>query len=362
MQSILEADGIPVVTLHSERRLARPMAWLFSLARSVARLRRVFINFRPDIINVHLLGPELDTLLAARLAGTDNLVATIHSVYPMFCGKSWGDRIRRLRLRCVYAQFKAVIAVSDEVREWALCHRIVRPDRVFVVQNGIDPERVIDRKNRASLRAQHDIPPESFVFISVASLRWEKGHSVLLDAIARMPKEFRSASTLLLAGDGAERRKLEQRVLTLNIQENVRFLGVRHDVPALLALSDVFVVSSHREGLSMALLEAMATGLPVVSTKVAGSTLIVRDGVNGFIVPQNDAEAVSRALVYCIEHPEEIQRLGDAARSTVAEDFNAARMAELTEAVFAETVQWHARYAWRGYSYLANRETTKGDR
>ena len=99
MQSLFEEDGIPLVVLRNTRRFTRPVSWLLSLMRSVFQLRRVFVEFAPDIIDLHLLGPEIDTLLAARLTGIDNVVVTIHSVYPVFCGRSWGDRIRRLRLR-----------------------------------------------------------------------------------------------------------------------------------------------------------------------------------------------------------------------------------------------------------------------
>lgn len=335
MQALFEEDGIPLVVLNNRRRITRPIGWMLSVIRGVVELRRVFVEFAPDIINVHLQGPELDTLLAARLAAIDCVVVTIHSPFPVFCSQYLSDRVRQLRLRSLYPRFRAAIADSDEVRKWSVRQGIARPNRVFVVHNGVDLSKVVDRKHRESLRVKKGIPGESFVFASVAMLRPVKGYPVLLEAIAQMPQWARNASVFLLIGDGPERQRLEAQALASAVQESVRFLGVRYDVPELLALSDVYVVPSHREGLSLALIEAMATGLPIVSTRVAGSTLLVKDGVNGFLVPPNDATALSKALVQCIGHPDDLFRLGNAARSTVVDEFSSAKMASATEAVFA---------------------------
>jgi len=335
MQSVLKKDGIPVVVLGSKRSFVRPITWLLSLAWSVAQLRRVFTDFRPDVINMHLLGPELETLLAARLAGIDKVVVTVHNTYPLFSSQRLSDRIRQLRLRSSYVRSRAVIAVSDEVRDWAVRHGIVRPDQVYVVPNGIDLSKIVDRKDQENLRIKNVIPLESFVFVSVAALVPEKGHSVLLEAIAQIPEKARDVSVFLLVGEGPERQSLGAQALALGVQGCVRFLGLRNDVPELLALSDVFVISSHYEGLSLALMEAMATGLPIVSTQVAGSTLLVKNGINGFLVPPNDSTGLSKILLYCIQHRDSICELGRAARAMVMNEYSCKHMAQLTEAVFA---------------------------
>ena len=335
MAAAFERDGIPWVALHNRRRLRKPATWLLSLAQSVVELRRVLLQFSPQVVNVHLLGPEIDTLLAARLAGIRNAIVTLHSTDPLFASRRAMDRAHQFQLRSVYARFSAAIAISSEVRDWAVNHRIVRSDHVYVVQNGIDLEAVADRSQRESWRKQYRIPAKEFVFISVASLRPCKGHALLFQALSCIPEQLRSRLTLLLAGDGPERHRLEEQVSALGIGDCVRFLGMRDDVPALLALSDAFVVSSSHEGLSMATLEAMATALPVVSTRVAGSTLIIRDGVNGILVPTSSSEELSKALIYCLEHPEAMGRMGRAARASVVSDFGATQMVQATESVFA---------------------------
>lgn len=342
MQSVFEEDGIPLVVRKASRRITNPVTWMLSLAESVVQLKDIFVSFAPDIINLHLMGPEIDVLLASRMAGTHNVVVTIHNTYPLFSSKRLLDRIKCLRLRISYAVFRAVIAVSEEVRDWAVCHKIIHAEDVFVVRNGIDLTTIVDCGHGASLRNRHGIPAESFVFINVASLTPKKGHTILLEAIAQLPNDARAGCLFLLVGDGPEQKRLKEQASALGIQQRVLFLGVRHDVPELLASSDVFVIASHYEGISLALLEAMATGLPIVSSLVAGSTLLIRDGVNGFLVRSNDPTSLSRRLLYCIQHPEQIRRFGWAARSTVLERFGVEQMVQSTEYVFARVIQQEA--------------------
>jgi glycosyltransferase involved in cell wall biosynthesis len=137
-----------------------------------------------------------------------------------------------------------------------------------------------------------------------------------------------------LAGDGAERHRLHGLARGLGVQDRVLFLGQRHDIPELLAVCDVVVVPSLDEGLSVAVLEAMALGRPVVATAVGGTPEAVHDGVTGLLVPPANPAQLAAAIRRIIEDGALAERLGDAARARAEAAFSAARMVERISAVY----------------------------
>ena len=166
--------------------------------------------------------------------------------------------------------------------------------------------------------------PQARVIIVVAKLFAQKGHTVLLEALASTP--LRPDDAVLFVGDGPERGRLEQLAEQRGLAA-VRFLGNRPDVPQLLAASDLFVLPSLWEGLPMALLEGMASGLPVIATDVAGSRQVVVPGQSGMLVPPDDPGALASAMTHLLEDDAERDRLRRAARERVEAEFSAARQA-----------------------------------
>lgn len=331
-----EADGIPLLVLEGQRTWRRPWQWLWSFGRSCRQLRRALQAFQPDIVNAHSLGHTAEVWLATRGLANTSVILTLHNTYPFFAATGWRATWRRRGLSWLFGRFDGVIAISEEVRAWVVQHHLLPSEAVTVVTNGIDTRPPILTETRAQLRARHSYPQPAIIFIQVASLLPKKAHADLLEAIAQMPAAWREQALFLLVGDGPERPRLVTLVSRLGLDACVQFLGLRHDVPELLALSDVMVVASRHEGLSLALMEGMLAGLPVVSTRVSGSTLLVREGENGFLVPPGDPAALSRQLVWCLAHPEALPKLGAAARATINNYFSAERMADDTEAVFAQ--------------------------
>ncbi len=154
----------------------------------------------------------------------------------------------------------------------------------------------------------------------VARFHPVKDHRMLLHAFAELLKTHPDVD-LLLAGDGPLRRELEQQCGELKIADRVKFLGVRSDVPNLLQAADVFTLTSLSEAASLTLLEAMASGLPVVVTNVGGNPEIVRDGREGLLVPRGDATAAAAAFRILFDDPELAARLGAAGPKRVHDHF-----------------------------------------
>jgi glycosyltransferase involved in cell wall biosynthesis len=189
----------------------------------------------------------------------------------------------------------AMVAVSRQVYSFAIDKEKASPAKLTVIENGIEPsvERKISAQERASLRSDLSVSDSQVLFITVGRLTRQKGHADLLDAIAQLKTK---QTVFVFAGDGPLRAELEENAQRLQISERVRFLGVRDDVAQLLTAADVFVQPSLWEGLSLALLEALFAGLPVLSTKVEGTVDIVKDGDSAMLVPVGDVDALAKAI------------------------------------------------------------------
>ncbi len=203
----------------------------------------------------------------------------------------WAAR-RVSRSRLLRPFIDAVIVLSEAGRD-AVCGRGWPAHRVTVVRNGI---AIATDPRRGWLRAELGLPSDAVVLLSVGSLIERKGYDILLPAAApHLGPAAGAPRYLLVVGEGPERDALRARAEALGVANFVRFLGLRNDVPDLLADADLFALASRAEGLTLAVVEAMAAGLPVVVTDVGGHKEVV-DPATGWVVPPNDAPAFGVAL------------------------------------------------------------------
>jgi glycosyltransferase involved in cell wall biosynthesis len=315
-------QGVEVVELQPRVRLLDPTL--------VSRLRARLSKGGFDILHMHLFGAILHGSLAARRLDRLASVITLHS-----------DREDNRRQRWVYGRLLEsadwVVACSDDVAG-AMRRRYDSrlAGRFCTIPNGVDAAR-FSVDSRSHSRFELGLDENTPVVLSVGRLSEEKGHSVLLNALPALLSRFPDLE-LLIAGEGSLRSRLEGLVEKLQLGRHVRFLGARSDVPEIFATADVFVLSSLWEGLPMALLEAMASGLPCVATRVGGIPQAMRDGVEGLVVPPNDAEALADALATCLENRELAGRLGQRARARVESEFSARRMASDYARLYEELV------------------------
>jgi glycosyltransferase involved in cell wall biosynthesis len=170
--------------------------------------------------------------------------------------------------------------------------------------------------------------------LTVARLDVQKGLDLLLQAAVRVGE-----ARFVIAGEGSERDNLEAQAAGLALGDRVLFLGHRTDISELLAASDVFVLPSRVEGSSLAVLEAMAAGKPVISSAIGGTDELIVSGDSGLLVPPDDAEALSIALRQVLSEPELGSRLGAAARSRVERFFSAPVMAERVMRIYEDLLR-----------------------
>jgi glycosyltransferase involved in cell wall biosynthesis len=212
------------------------------------------------------------------------------------------------------------------------------PERIQVLYNGVDLAQYQNQDLAAKVRQELGLPPDLPVVGLVARLDHRaKGHIELLQALSLL--KDRHTVHALMVGGGRRQEEMQQLAASLGLAQVVHFLGNRKDVPRLLAAMDIFVLPSHSEGVSLAVLEAMAAGLPVIVSEVGGLPEIVQHEDTGLLIPPKDPEALAQSLARVLEEPGLAQRLGQKAREQVQEKYSLERLAQILNQSYDELVQ-----------------------
>ncbi len=284
--------------------------------RVLYRLFRLIRAENPHIIHAFLFWAHMAALVVGRLLHVPVLVSSYRDA-PL-----WTGSVRRMADRVTARWAQAVTCCSDAVRELAVTQLGGDPARYRTIHNGVDAGQFTSCESpaRAELGLREKLP----VVGTVCRLdEPKKGLSTLLEAMADMSASTGSDSCqLLIVGDGPARSGLHALSRKLGIAPWVRFAGERHDVARVLSLMDVFVLPSRHEGFGIAILEAMAAGLPVVATNVGGIPEIVVDGETGLLVPPGDAPALANAIRYLLTHPAQAEAFGARGRRRARETFS----------------------------------------
>ena len=298
--------------------------------RIVTLLREFLRREKISLVHSHLYHANYFGRLAA-FRERIPAVCTIHNTYAH-------PKIhRRLINRWLARKTARIIAVSGPVREDIIRYDGVDPSKVVVIPNGVDPGRFDIPLTRVEARERLGIPAEHFIIGTVGRLEEQKGLRYLVDAV-RMLRERGKNAFLLVAGSGREEVRLREQATRGGIEDAVFFLGARRDVPDLYRAMDVFALSSLWEGGPITLLEAMASGLPVVATPVGFVPEVVRDGVNGFLVPARDPAMLGEALWRVREDPVRAAEIGREGRETVRDRYTHRHLAEKVMAVYEEVL------------------------
>lgn len=263
------------------------------------------------VMHSHMWGVFLESALAARLAGVP-LVHTVHGRYMSYPG-GWRARcklaMRHLLERRAARWHHRVVAVSQAIQTFLIDELGFDARRVETIHNGI-----------ADAGAE---PPrrQGATFVTVGRLVAVKNQALMIRALARVVDDHPDAR-LCLVGDGPERAALETLALELGVQTRVEFAGFRDDIGRWLAAADVFLMSSHYEGISIAVLEAMRAGLPVIGTSVGGMPETVQHGLSGWLVNDDDELGFAAAMRAALDDPGRRIALGLAGQRRQREVFS----------------------------------------
>lgn len=255
--------------------------------------------------------------LAAWRAGVPVITSALHST-------GLPDRVEWLNRRLAPIT-DAFIAVAQPHARYLAEHEGCPANKVRVVPNGVDVERFRPLPPDAALRAELGLPSAAPVAAIIAALRPEKNHELFLRSAALI-RQSRPDAHFLIVGDGARRPSLEAMSSELGLNGHVHFLGTRSDVPQLLSLADVVMLTSHMEANPVSILEALACGKPVVATRVGSIPESVHDGENGYLVSPGDVSALAARVVELFDNRALARRLGQAGRQSVVDDWSLERM------------------------------------
>jgi len=293
--------------------------------RAVLRLSRAFGELRPELVHLHTGRATWLGGWAARLADRPAITTR----------RQDRDLRRGWRTRLVYgALTRRAVAISPAVAS-CLTSGGVAPERVVVIPSSVDPAALRPRTPRAQVRAELGVDERAFVLLAVGALVERKGFDVLLAALGRLAPGARPHTWI--AGDGAERERLESQAAALGLGGDVRFLGRREDVPDLLAAGDAFVMPSRSEGLGVAALEALAAGRPVIASRVGGLGTAVDESC-GLLVPPEDPAALAAAVARLAIDRELLARLSAAAPRRVDAAFHVDGMVAAYLRLYAEVL------------------------
>ncbi len=323
LKQICESLDLPVHVIEARH----------NLDAGIGRALRALMAARGyDIVHTHLVLSQFWGRRAAMAAGVKRIISSEQNayrfkVYPPF---RWIEqRLTRATER--------VIACSEHVRDHLVRNVGLPPEKVAVVYNGVDTEAFApadtDDPARAATRAELGIESGEKVIGTVGHLNRQKGHDVLIEAMAKV-LEREPAARLVIAGRGPLRKRLEALAVKRGVAEKVTFAGLVSDVARLLKAFDVFAFPSLWEGFGIALVEAMATGLPVVASETGGITEIVQDSVSGLLVRPGDRRELAEGLIEVLHEADLARKLAQNALARIRERFALERTVEQVATIY----------------------------
>ncbi len=309
--SRLSERGLRHVPLDCIWRPIRPLHDLVGLVR----LHRHFRSARYDLVHTHTSKAGFVGRLAARLAGVPAVVHTVH-------GFSFHEGTGAAKLRVFAALERAaarwchrLVTVSGFHRDWALELGIGDEETLLAIPNGITEPAGLDPESRAAVRREFDVADGDTLLLSMGRLAEGKGLEHLIRAMSSLRRTGDAGLRLLLPGVGPASGALKTLVEELRLEDMVTLPGFRPDVGALLAASDMVVLPSFREGLSIALLEAMAAGKPIIASRIGSNREATGDGEAASMVPCGDPEALAESIRALRSQPDLARSLGETARA-----------------------------------------------
>ncbi len=306
--------------------------------RFVFRLAKLLLHQKFDILHTHHIGPMLYGVPAAHLCGIP-VIHTTHSNEHLHSKQeltqegavpSYRKTFRRLAQYCHH-----IVTVNEKLETFLREDVKISQTPITAVPNGIDPTQFHGKHDTRALEQELQWPEDEPRLGVVGRLEPEKGHRYLLEAM----RDLSNPPQLLVVGDGSLRDELTTQTLKANMHNKVHFLGLRHDLPQLFSSFDIMVLPSLREGLPLVLLEAMASGVPIIATAVGSVPEVLQSSGAGVVVPPGDSTALKQAIESLLQSPETCEKMAQAGKRWATLHYSQEKMVQEYLAIINQCIQ-----------------------
>jgi len=299
---------------------------------TIIKLTRLFKKEKPDIVHTYLLTADCYGRLAAWLAGIKCIISSVRNID---CWKKWHHMyVDRLLARVT----REVVINADIIRSFLMEKEGIPDKKITRIYNGIDLRRFEGLRGRRELRTEFNIPNDALIVGMVSRFSAQKDYKTFLKAAENILNK-RDDVYFLAVGEGALREELEREVKSRKCGEKIIFTGLRRDVPHVMGMMDVGVLSTNYEGCPNVVLEYMACSKPVVATNVDGCPELIVEGKTGFLVPSADPAALAESLLKLLEDKFLREKMGAAGRARIENEFTSERLAGNIEALYASLIK-----------------------
>ena len=326
MAFVAERLGVPVVTVSELGREISPLRD----AIATARLARLIRAQRPHILHTHTAKAGALGRVAALLAGPGARPLVVHTFHGHVLRGYFGPlrgRVFKLVETLLARSTDALVAVSPQVRDDLVALGVAPREKFAVVRLGIELAARVDGADRDAARRLLGVPPERFVVGWIGRMTGVKRTGDVLLALRELRARGVDA-TLCMVGDGPDRAAVEEQAYRLGISRHCLYLGYQENVAGWYAALDALVLPSANEGTPVSAIEALATGRPVVATRVGGVPDVVREGEDGFLVEVGDVDGLAERLARLAADPELRARMGGEARARVLARYSVGRLVD----------------------------------
>ena len=326
MAFVADRLGVPVATVSELGREISP----FRDAIATLRLARLIREQRPDIVHTHTAKAGALGRIAALLAGRSARPIVVHTFHGHVLRGYFGpvrQRLFKLVETLLARETDALVAVSPQVRDDLVALGVAPREKFAVVRLGIELAARVDGADREAARRLLGVPPERFVVGWIGRMTGVKRTGDVLLALRELRARGVDA-TLAMVGDGPDRKAVEEQAYRLGIARHCLYLGYQEEVAGWYAALDALVLPSANEGTPVSAIEALATGRPVVATRVGGVPDVIREGEDGFLVEVGDVDALADRLALLANDPALRARMGGAARTRVLSRYAVDRLVD----------------------------------
>ena len=332
--SHLRQNNIGVVDINVLWRPINPIKDLIGLLKLFKYLKKNSY----DVVHTHTSKGGFIGRIAARLANVPVIIHTVHG-FAFHDHSSFIELNLYINLERFASRFcDRIVTVSRYHEQVAIDRRIAPKSKIIAIPNGVDERRIFPDVQRTVFRQRLGISNE-IIILATGRLSEQKGYYYLVQAMSDVIRQSEKPVMCLIAGDGELREELEIQIKQLGLEEHIRLLGFRTDVNNLLEASDIVVIPSLWEGLSIALLEAMAAGKPIISTAIPSNLEVVNGRECALLVPCKDSNALSKEILMLIEDKDKQQTLGQKAREVFASEYSESTMLDRYIQTYLEVIE-----------------------